>query len=343
MDIKFDLNDIILKPELTSDIESRKQCEISYLPLFNAPMDSVITDDNYKKFLYKLNVIIPRKKSKDIKHYYQYNDHLFVSYSLQQFYDMFIKNDLVINNQLQYKKNYVLIDIANGHMKELYNIIKKAKQIYGNKLIIIAGNVGTPQAYKKLSDAGADYVRIGIGSGNACLTTENTAIGTAIGSLIYETYQIKKQIENPAYIIADGGMKKYSDIIKSLALGADFVMIGSLINKSFESSGGFCYKGIKITEKLAKILFKSGFNVKKKFRGMSTKEVQKLLGKERLVSSEGIVSLNKIDYFFDDWLENFNDYLRSAMSYTNSKTLYDFVGNVDFDLITYNALKRYTK
>ena len=59
----------------------------------------------------------------------------------------------------------------------------------------------------------------------------------------------------------------------------------------------------------------------KKFRGMSTKEVQRKWGKNKLITSEGITKYNKVEYTLDKWIENLVDYLKSAMSYTNSKTL----------------------
>ena len=88
-----------------------------------------------------------------------------------------------------------------------------------------------------------------------------------------------------------------------------------------------------------------GFNIPvyKKFRGMSTKEVQKKWGKKHLTSSEGVVRLRKVEYSISKWVENFEDYLRSAMSYTDSKNLTDFIGKVKFIEITVNSYLRFKK
>lgn len=345
--IKFDLDDINIVPNEVSNIKSRseiitKDLKNIKLPIFNAPMDTVINDNNYHHYT-NINIVIPRKKTEDIKHSSEYYDKVFVSYSLYQFKRFFIDVNSVSYNKILEKKHYVLIDIANGHMKDLIDAVKKAKNMYGDTLCLIVGNIANPITYKLLSEAGADYVRVGIGGGSGCLTTQQISVGFPLGSLLEECNALKKEMKNPAYIIADGGMKKYSDAIKVLALGADYFMIGGIINKSFESAGSYYFKGIKIPKKIAKFLFDRKFKIYKKFRGMSTKEVQQSWGNKKLTTSEGIIKYNKVEYYFDTWLENFEDYLKSAMSYTDSKTLKDFIGNVEYNVITQRSIKRYEK
>jgi len=75
---------------------------------------------------------------------------------------------------------------------------------------------------------------------------------------------------------------------------------------------------------------------------MSTKEVQKKWGKTVLKTSEGISKFNKVEFKLSSWVENFEDYLKSAMSYTNSRTLSEFRQS-EFVFITENALKRFSK
>ena len=180
-----------------------------------------------------------------------------------------------------------------------------------------------------------------------CLTTQQTGIGYPMGSLIQETKLIADTLNNPAKIVADGGFKKYADIIKALALGADYVMLGSILNKALESAGDTIDYGEQkhVNQYLDNTLerFKNGYVFYKKFRGMSTKEVQKSLGNEILKTSEGVVREYKVEYTLQGWAENFEHYLRSAMSYTDSQSLNDFIGEVNTIVISENAFNRYNK
>lgn len=182
-----------------------------------------------------------------------------------------------------------------------------------------------------------------------CLTTQNTGVGFPMASLIKECYEESLKLDNPSKIVADGGFKEYSDIIKAIALGADYVMLGSLLNKTVESAGqtyvNFLGKW-KISNGVAKKIYKKDFfkgRIIKKFRGMSTKEVQKKWGRTKLKTSEGVVRYRPVEYTLDGWVENFSDYLRSAMSYTNSQNIEDFRGKVDLNQITINGYSRFNK
>jgi len=83
--------------------------------------------------------------------------------------------------------------------------------------------------------------------------------------------------------------------------------------------------------------------LKKSFRGMSTKEVQKKWGKQVLTTSEGVIRFRKVEYTLEQWVKNFEDYLRSAMSYSNASNLKEFIGQVEFIKITDNAYNRFKK
>jgi hypothetical protein len=76
---------------------------------------------------------------------------------------------------------------------------------------------------------------------------------------------------------------------------------------------------------------------------MSTKEVQKKWGNENLKTSEGVVRYREVEYTLNQWVDNFESYLRSAMSYCDARTIEDFVYNAEFINITPNAFKRFNK
>ena len=207
-------------------------------------MDTVVDLKNVKTFLDAgINVALPRTlKYNEVFDFIETNYH-YGSYS-KIFISMgFDDIDKHLANNLKFAKSNscILIDVANGHMEKIVDYAKKIKTIKP-EIQIMVGNIANPETYYWYWMHGCvDYIRIGIGNGNGCLTTKQSGIGYPMASLIYEVKQIKNKIEEnqlskTPYIVADGGMKDYSDIVKSLALGADFVMIGSIFNKAFESS-----------------------------------------------------------------------------------------------------------
>ena len=341
-DIKVDFNDILIKPAAYSDIRSRSEVNPfdsnGFLPLFTAPMDTVVDDSNCELFFnQKINICLPRGE-------FGTEETMFKSYSLSQF-------ELHYLNEKLDGKHYVLIDTANGHITALNDAVRTAKLLYGDNIVLMAGNIANPETYAILSEAGADYIRVGIGNGNGCLTTQQLGIGFPMASLIRECYYVSLSLDKPAKIIADGGMKEYSDVIKALALGADYVMLGSILNKCVESCGKTYvkYEGrpIEISNAEAINHFKRGdlgeSTIMKEFRGMSTKEVQKKWGNEVLKTSEGVVRHRPVEYSLEQWVDNFESYLRSAMSYVNARTLEEFQNNAEFINITNNAYLRFKK
>jgi len=361
MDKKFDLRDIAIIPTIQSDISSRKECSVKrqwdfgkkeMLPLMASPMDTVVCEKNYSTYIdHGIIPCLPRGFSKKhlihTPYYFQAFGLAEIEQSLSYYKkNLYMKDFLELadeSNENFYHYPNVLIDIANGHMAKLIPIIQDIKKYWPN-LKLMVGNVANPLTYKNLSLAGADYVRCSIGSGAGCTTAANVAINYPLGSLISECHKLKTECQLSARIVADGGMQGYDDIIKALALGADFVMVGSLFNKAMQSSGFNYLWGFRIKSyDIAKKLWKWGFPVKKKYRGMSTKAVQRSWGKTRLVTAEGITKYQKIEYNLSQWVENFQDYLRSNMSYCGARTLQEFIGETEYVFITELARKRFEK
>jgi IMP dehydrogenase/GMP reductase len=210
----------------------------------------------------------------------------------------------------------------------------------------MVGNVANPKTFQEYCKIGVDMVRVGIGNGGGCLTTVQTGVGYPMASLIEECNDIKKHGGCRTEIVADGGFKKYSDIIKALGLGADYVMLGSILNKCLESAGETSkenYEVINQYTKHANELFMADVPLYKNFRGMSTKEVQKSWGRDDLKTSEGVTRRNEVKYTIESWCQNFEDYLRSAMSYSGKKELHHFIGGANFNMISQNSFKRFNK
>lgn len=356
-DLKFDLDDIVIVPAEKSEINSRKECNVTtdwgfnyfMLPLMASPMDTVVSENNFQKYID--NGIIPcLPRGQHITPWTDGgfgngNKPYFQSFGLceveKQLYDYGTEAPLPYKDVF-YNHQHVLIDIANGHMEKLITLVEKIKR-YWPKIQLMVGNVANPETFVNLGLAGADYVRCSIGTGAGCTTAANVSINYPMGSLIQECYKLKKEYKLKTKIVADGGMKNYSDIIKALALGADYVMMGSTFNKSIESAGYNYLWSIKIGFKISEFLWRYGFPIKKKYRGMSTKAVQRSWGKSKLVTAEGITKYQKVEHTLGQWTENFSDYLRSAMSYCGAKKLDDFIGITQYVFITDAARKRFDK
>jgi IMP dehydrogenase/GMP reductase len=361
MKVHYDFNDILITPAITSSISSRSEINpyyINFLPIIVSPMDTVIDVNNWKIFLNeKMSICFPRgitpesfnNQEKSVMSLFK--DVIFFSYSLDQASD--ISNWLLKNQDKDLEYN-ILIDIANGHMQQVIDIVKDLKR--RTKVKVMVGNIANPETYRVLSEAGADYIRVGIGFGGGCLTAMNTGIGYSMASLIEQCAYIKNKLisENKRFakIVGDGGFREYSDIIKALALGADYVMLGSILNKALESAGDTYWKNrlftinltnFKVSQRVINFLWKNKAHLEKKFRGMSTKEVQKKWGKKKLTTSEGVVRMRTVKYTLSGWRENFEDYLKSAMSYTNSRTLNEFIGKVNWTIISQNSFERFNK
>lgn len=325
--------DLTIVPAIISDVDSRKECNIFYedgnLPIFASPMMTVVNEHNYKIYKdNKINVILPRTiKYKERIGFL--NNGEWVAFSLKEFKRLFcyLPEEPVQNifKQEKDKEYKVLIDMADGHMHSLYKTTFEAKRIaknYGYKLTIMVGNIANPETYRWICEnTYVDYVRLAIGSGANCITASNTGVHYPIATLIDECKQIKDELQGDMdyyepgtdytdvkclpYLVADGGIKNYCDINKALALGADYVMIGSLFGQLLESSadmiieskdnaqypaiydnevGKVVYytsygsKKLNIwngnTEEEKRAFIRSVKSIKKRLIGMSTKEAQ---------------------------------------------------------------------
>lgn len=128
----------------------------------------------------------------------------------------------------------ITVDSAHGHSENILNIVRAIRSAYP-ALNLIAGNIVTPEAAKDLIEAGANTVKVGIGPGSICTTRIVSGVGvpqiTAIDDVA--SYCKNKNV----CIIADGGIKYSGDIVKALAVGAQSVMLGSLLAGCTESPG----------------------------------------------------------------------------------------------------------
>lgn len=136
--------------------------------------------------------------------------------------------------QLDQPIDYATIDIAHGDADSVLTMVNHIKHV-SPETFVIAGNVATPAAVHRLEAAGADAIKVGVGPGMACLTSPNTGFGTRGWQL--SALEWCAEAAKTALIVADGGIREYGDIAKSIAFGADMVMVGGMLAGHDENPG----------------------------------------------------------------------------------------------------------
>lgn len=295
--------------------------EVKYsIPIISANMDTV-TGPTMAIEMNRLGGIgILHRFYKDLKVYAQdivnVNNALgYVAFSvgIGQKWKDFI-NHLYKNHFTQYNQPSLLvcIDVAHGHMDGVREMIDHLQNMpSGIHSTIIAGNVATARGARDLVDAGAKITKVGIGGGSICSTRIVTGHGVPQLSAIME---VKEEIRNEAYIIADGGIKTSGDIVKALAAGADCVMIGSVLAGHEECPGEVSF-GHKV------------------YRGQSSRHFLNDLGKTD-VAAEGEAVKIPFRGKVESTINELAGGIRSGFTYSGVGSISELQKNAEFIEIT---------
>jgi IMP dehydrogenase len=211
----------------------------------------------------------------------------------------------------------VLIDIANGHSHHAISAVSLLREVLGDDVHIMAGNVSTWDGFARLADAGANSIRVGIGGGSACTTRVVSGHGVPTLASILDIRSRASYEDSPA-LIADGGIRNSGDAAKALAAGAHAVMVGRMLAGTTESPGEV----------------ESGYKV---FRGMASREAQEA-GRGVVSGVEGISTRVPFVGGVNHIINDFKAGLSSALSYTGVDNLFDFYQESMYNRVSGNSL-----
>ena len=131
------------------------------------------------------------------------------------------------------------IDSSEGFSEWQSRTIAWIREHYGDTVKVGAGNVVDREGFRFLAEAGADFVKIGIGGGSICITREQKGIGRGQATAVIEVAAARDEYfqETGIYIpiCSDGGIVHYYHVTLALAMGADFVMLGRYFSRFDES------------------------------------------------------------------------------------------------------------
>ena len=220
----------------------------------------------------------------------------------------------------------VVVDAPHGHALAVIETVRDIKKAFP-RLPLIAGNVVTAEGTVALIEAGADAVKVGIGSGSICTTRVIAGIGVPQMTAIFDCAEAAKPYGVP--IIADGGIRYCGELTKALAAGAHVCMMGNIFAGCEESPGAaelFQSRKYKVYRGMGSIaaMAQGGHY----FQEHGQKAVPE--GVEGRVAYKGLVA---------DTLFQFMGGLKSGMAYCGCKTIPELQTKAQFIKITAAALR----
>jgi IMP dehydrogenase len=210
---------------------------------------------------------------------------------------------------------FFCVDVAHAHAKYVGKTLKKLRSLLGSRCIM-AGNVATYAGADYLASCGADIIKAGIGGGSVCSTRIKTGFGIPMLTCIQDCARTDRSI------VADGGLRTSGDIVKALAFGADFVMIGGMLAGTAPTPGEVITKddGTKI----------------KRYRGMASREAQEgFLGHmHEWKTAEGVSAEVPYRDNQEVIIADIIGGLRSGLTYSGSDTISELQRKLNYIQVT---------
>jgi IMP dehydrogenase len=228
---------------------------------------------------------------------------------------------------LQAGADVFVVDIAHGHSENCLGMVRRLKGRWP-EVPVIAGNVATPEGVRDLAQAGADAVKVGVGSGSICITRVITGFGVPQLTAILECAVEAQATGLP--LIADGGVHTSGDATKALAAGASSVMIGSLLAGTDEAPGATVIRDgrkMKVVRGMASLTANADRLIIERGTDLEPGDWERIVpeGVEAVVPHRGAVA---------EVIEQLIGGIRSGMSYAGAQTLPELWERAEFVRVT---------
>ena len=317
-------DDVLLEPKY-SDIKSRAEVDLSTpltfddkniltLPIISSPMDTVTG----------LEMAIAMDNAGGLGVLHRYNtvhEQVAMAEAIREFNsDVRYAAAIGVTGEFEERAcalydagcRIFCLDVAHGHHVLMKSALKTLRDIFGNTVHLMAGNIATLKAFNDLADWGADSIRVGVGGGSICSTRVQTGHGVPTLQSIIDCALSDRDV----ILIADGGIKNSGDMVKALAAGADAVMCGSLLAGTNETPG-------------TTLRSDDGKAARKIYRGMASHEAQKAW-RGKVGSIEGVSTTVPVKGPVADVLHDLEWGIRSGLSYSGARNLSDLRASVCF-------------
>lgn len=308
-------DDVLIVPK-KSPVESRSEVsletqltpEISIdIPLVSAPMDSVTGPELAQKMADNGGVgILHRVEDYETRYDWIKDVDGVVGASIGI-------SGQDVQNAIEFEQagvDFICVDVAHGHLQKTIDFVEHLTEAVDVEVMV--GNVATWNGAKDLIKAGADSIKVGVGSGGLCSTREQAGVGvpqfTAVNQItsMYSRWQHNKEVT----FVADGGITKPGDATKALLAGADTVMMGSIFGKCFTSPSDDIW-------------------------GMASETSKQKQGVEGHI--EGVHHDTESDRTVEGVFTEFEDGMRSGLSYVGGRDLEEARDGVEFVQTTSSA------
>jgi IMP dehydrogenase len=340
-------DDIALRPAY-SDLSSRSEADVSVYPysnpIINSPMIQT-SSKNMIQFCLKYGMLTT------VHRYFESGEHQYrhvfdaVGTDCDQVFFAVGKNIRWIDMLIDHGIYKFVVDMAHGNSKVCVDTVKYLRERCTDA-VIIAGNVASADGYTRLMDAGANMIRVGIAGGSICSTAKSTAIGIPNVTSIIDCAKAKQKCGGQ--IIADGGIKSSSDIIKAIAVGADMVMCGKLLASTSLAEGPFYEDKVELEYHkgdvtydyfINPITFETVIPEFAEYFGMASTKAREHNGTHNTnVSIEGESGVVEYTGGTSDIINSLENNLRSGLAYCGSRTWLEFKRNVGIQKMSMSGI-----